>query len=332
MPERRPAGIDVCAVLVTYHPDSGFPARLSRIVPQVGETVIVDNGSRDESSSMLRELSAWPALTVVNNAENLGIAGALNIGVQHSLARGYSWAILLDQDTQVDEDMVERLLAARASWAGGRLAAVGSRFRDTNARPAEIRRLDASGELWEEVESVITSGSLLSLEAYAAIGPFRNEFFIDHVDTEYCFRARAAGFRVIETRRPLMSHTIGAPTVHRMLGKTTWTTNHSPDRRYYIARNNTVLLREYGTSEGGSWRLKSVIRCLRLCKRIAFFEQDKIAKILAVGQGWWDGVRGNMGPRGRTAKGSKLAATGPASRPAPAMEHRGRSKHGASDH
>ena len=27
---------------------------------------------------------------------------------------------------------------------------------------------------------------------------------------------------------------------------TKWTTNHSPDRRYYIARNDTVMLREYG--------------------------------------------------------------------------------------
>jgi hypothetical protein len=32
-------------------------------------------------------------------------------------------------------------------------------------------------------------------------------------------------------------------------------------------------------------------------KRIALYEDDKVRKILAVGQGWWDGVRGNMGPR-----------------------------------
>jgi len=37
---------------------------------------------------------------------------------------------------------------------------------------------------------VITSGSLLPLATYADIGPFREEFFIDFVDTDYCFRAR----------------------------------------------------------------------------------------------------------------------------------------------
>ncbi len=298
LPGRLPDRRDVCAVVVTYHPDNGFPARLSRIVPQLDATVIVDNGSSDAQLRMLRELSAYPSVTLICNFENLGIAHALNIGVQRALANGYSWALLLDQDTLVDQDMVEQLLAALASCPdGSRVAAVGSRFRDTNGRSIEPCRLDARGEQWEEVESVITSGSLLSLPAYAAMGAFRDDFFIDHVDTEYCFRARAAGFRVIETIRPLMSHTVGAPTSHKLFGSTTWTTNHSPDRRYYIARNNTVLLREYGTSGRGPWQLKSIIRCLRMCKRIAYFEKDKLRKIYAVGEGWWDGVRGKLGPR-----------------------------------
>ena len=94
-----------------------------------------------------------------------------------------------------------------------------------------------------------------------------------------------------------MSHTVGAPTSHKLPWTTKWTTNHSPDRRYYIARNNTVLLREYGTSGRGSWQLKSFVRCCRLVKRIAMYEQEKASKIYAVCQGWWDGVRGRMGPR-----------------------------------
>jgi rhamnosyltransferase len=297
--EQAPDRGAVCAVLITYHPDDGFPARLSRIMPQVRSAVIVDNGSADADLTMLRELSARPSLTLICNFENLGIAQALNIGVRHALAAGYSWALLLDQDTQVDPDMVQRLLATHATCpAADRVAIVGSHFRDTKGRSTEPIRLDARGENWQEVESVITSGSLLSLAAYSAIGPFRDEFFIDHVDTEFCIRARAAGYRVVETLQPLMSHTVGAPTSHKMLWSTKWTTNHSADRRYYIARNNTVLLREYGTSGRGSWQMKSLVRCFRLCKRVAFYEQDKLRKIHAVAQGWWDGMRGNMGPRG----------------------------------
>jgi rhamnosyltransferase len=287
-------------VVVTYHPDGAFPDRLGRVIAQAGAVIVVDNGSSDGATAMLRALPANPSLDVVFNGENRGIAAALNLGVRRAAARGYRWALLLDQDTMIDEDMVEQLLATQASYdGGGPLAVVGSRFRDTHGRAADRLRLPGEGEHWEEMESVITSGSLLSLQAYAVIGPFRDEFFIDYVDTEYCFRARAAGFRVIETRRQLMAHTVGAPSAHQLLWSTKWTTNHSPDRRYYIARNNTVLLREYGAEKVRSWRLKSLARCFRLCKRIALYETDKLAKIAAVGQGWWDAMRGRMGPRSR---------------------------------
>jgi hypothetical protein len=45
------------------------------------------------------------------------------------------------------------------------------------------------------------------------------------------------------------------------------------------------------------WALKSLARRLRTCKRIVLYEQMKISKIIAVAQGWYDGVRGHMGPR-----------------------------------
>src|SRR6202044_2225279 len=125
----------------------------------------------------------------------------------------------------------------------------------------------AAWPAWEEVKSVITSGSLIPLAVHAAVGAFRDEFFIDYVDSEYCFRARAQGYRVIRTTQPLMSHTIGAPTRHSLLGLSKWTTNHSPDRRYYIARNDTVMLREYGGYAFGSWALERLGRPPRACKR-----------------------------------------------------------------
>jgi len=305
-PARAANATDVCAVVVTYHPDSEFPERLARILPQVGALVIVDNGSNETELKMLREVSAKSSITLVPNAENLGIARALNIGIQRAALKS-SWALLLDQDTLVDGDMVQRLLAVYASFPDkDHLAVIGSGFRDLHGG-FHARDIDIPGEAaaagnapagaWKEVESVITSGSLVPLKAHAAIGPFREEFFIDYVDSDYCFRARAQGLRVIKTRNPIMSHAIGAASQHGLLWLNKWTTNRSPDRRYYGARNDTVMLREYGNYRFGSWALKSLARRLRTCKRIALYEEMKTAKIIAVMQGWWDGVRGHMGPR-----------------------------------
>src|ERR1700721_2051462 len=96
-PELRLHGSAVCAVLVTYHPDPELPARLSRIAPQVGAIVIVDNGSADAELRMLREVAADPRIHLILNLENLGVARALNLGVQHAALLGYLLALLLDQ-------------------------------------------------------------------------------------------------------------------------------------------------------------------------------------------------------------------------------------------
>src|ERR1700731_1621571 len=49
-------GNDVCAIVVTYHPDAELPERLSRILFQVRALVIVDNGSGETAVRTLRDL------------------------------------------------------------------------------------------------------------------------------------------------------------------------------------------------------------------------------------------------------------------------------------
>jgi rhamnosyltransferase len=284
--------------VVTYHPDTAFPLRLNAVCPQVGATVIVDNGSAEAERNMLRETASDPKIDVIFNPQNFGLARALNIGIQRAAALGYSSVLLLDQDSRVDPDMVRTLLGIQMTFPDReRLAVVGSNYCDVTKRTPGAIDPGSLGDPWEEVEFVITSGSLLPLAAYFAIGPFREEFFIDYVDEDYCRRAKAMDYRVIRSRRHLMSHAIGSPTRHKLFWMEKWTTNHSPDRRYYIARNNTVILREYGNFRAGMWALKSLSRCLRQCRRIALYEPMKTRKIAAVIQGWWDGIRGNMGPR-----------------------------------
>jgi rhamnosyltransferase len=288
----------VCAIVITYHPGEEFPRIIERFARQVGATVIVDNGSGQAELVMLREIAADPSIQLICNGANLGIAAALNIGIRRAAALGFEWVLLMDQDSYASSAMVEALNSVRSSFPDpAHLAVVGSGYDDEERGPPVPAEMQHDAAPWQDMESVITSGSLLSLAAYTALGPFREDFFIDHVDTEYCLRARLRGYRVIKTRSPLMSHAIGAPTTHRILWMEKRTTNHGPDRRYYFTRNDTVLLRERGRHPGGLWILKALMRSVRTCKRILLYEQMKAPKIKAVFHGWWDGVRGRLGPR-----------------------------------
>lgn len=53
------------------------------------------------------------------------------------------------------------------------------------------------------------SGSLLRLAAFEQLGDFRDDFFIDQVDNEFCLCARRNGLRVVQRRDTILLHRMG---------------------------------------------------------------------------------------------------------------------------
>jgi len=262
----------------------------------VSHLVIVDNGSSATALRMLQDIAKDTRVTLIPCENNLGIARGLNIGIGQAINLAYNYALLVDQDTCVNDDLVSVLTRIHHFHADrDRLAVVGAGY--AGAEPPPTRCAEDSELASEEVETVVTSGSLLRLATFQHIGPFREEFFIDYVDSDYCARARKKGYLVVRAKRTLMVHVIGHPLRQRFLWMTRYTRNYPADRLYYQARNDVVMLRESGKYRGGSWLLKSFSRSFRRCKRVMLFERHKTSKIMGVLHGWCDGVRGRLGPR-----------------------------------
>ena len=280
---------DVCAVVVTYRPDPVFPDRLARVRSQVGRVVVVDNGSSPPAREMLKK-AAGPDVELILNDTNLGVASALNQGVGRARDRSFRWALTLDQDSVVEPFLVEALLEACASFAAREtVAVVGSNYFDEKRGKTLVSPSPALPPFLEQT-TVITSGSLVSVDAYGRIGPFRDDFFIDHVDDEYCLRARAMGYKVILCRRPVIRHSIGSAESARIFGRGIWTSNHSAARRYYMLKNFTVLARAYWKAEP-AWVAHRLLRHAAFFMLMALFEEDKKAKIRNIARGIMDGMR-----------------------------------------
>jgi rhamnosyltransferase len=281
---------EICAVIVTYHPDSDLFRRIEKVVPQVGQTVIVDNASSASCVEQLQNIACKLGVHLILNSANEGVGRAINQGAQWAASQNYRWMLMLDQDTTVAPDMVETLVeVVRRALDVQRLAIVGSNFKDkvTGRLNTPVARPDDLAGV--ETITAITSGSLVSLTTFRAIGGLRDDFFIDCVDHEYCLRARANGYRVMITSRPVMEHPIGNFTYHRWLGRTVRTTNHPPARQYFMSRNLLILAREYATKEprfiyaySRGW-IKSVVK---LC----LFEDRRLTKIKSLVRGCLDGL------------------------------------------
>ena len=280
----------ILAVVVTYHPDGSFAERFEPVARQVGAVLIVDNNSGPAAVSMLREAAARLGMDLILNSENVGLAAALNIGVARAIAGGYEWALLFDQDTAPGANVFEGLREVYDGFPRkDKLAVIGANYSEPHTRKLRFSQVIPNGCSWRERRVVITSGSLLSLTAYRTLGPFRNEYFIDCVDLEYCLRARSKGFEVIATNKALMVHGIGQPTMHRLPWREIDVSNHSRFRRYYMVRNNVDLAKKYFFREP-AWVLASLWTRLKSVLALCAFEEDKLAKVRYAVIGLFDGL------------------------------------------
>lgn len=293
MPSNTPSRDNTCAVIITYHPDEGFPARLQQVEAQFPIVIVVDNGSRPSALEMLRKLSVSPHVILVENPNNLGIAAALNQGVGLASREGFEWVVTLDQDTVLHVDFLSALFDVYLK-SGCDDVMIGSNYWDVHKMRNAVQ-CEGTGAIFLERKTLITSGTLVPLSLFRKIGLFREDYFIDSVDHEFCLRARAHGFRVFISCQPLMNHSIGAGFEQASRLRRVLSLNHSSTRKYFIARNSIATAKTYFLQEP-IWSIRQGSQLVAIFLSILLFEQEKLEHFKAFMVGVAHGVSGKMGP------------------------------------
>jgi len=287
MPTPSPSKDNIAAVIVSYNPDSEFAHRLDRIFPQVARVIVVDNSSVSFREELHRVLLS--KVELIANPYNVGLAGALNQGVRRAVELGFAWVLMLDQDSLIDHDMVDCLLEIYHHYPfPQKVGLIGS-----NARSPISGRLYMEcyqrQKIFMEVKTPMTSGSLLSVNAYEQIGPFRDDFFIEAIDLEYCLRLRKHGYKVLISCKPLMTHAAGKMKERRFLRRVVVVPDHEPWRYHYQLRNLIFVVRSYFWQEPG-WVFVALVNFMKALVRILLFEDNRLRKFNAIWRGIRDGI------------------------------------------
>ncbi|SEK02110.1 rhamnosyltransferase [Paraburkholderia diazotrophica] len=232
-------------VVVFYRPDQECVKRANRL-SRLYSVIVIDN---TEKTVTAESLGLTPAIHYVPNGSNLGIATALNQGIEQLLAQGMTCALLFDQDSEPSDTLLKGLPALMArTGSDRRVALIGPAYDDARLggvapfvrfRYFKLERVAPVGDRLIDVDFLITSGSCINLGCWHEVGPMDDSLFIDFVDLEWCVRARNKGFRILGVPWLTLSHQLGGPPV-KVLGRNY--PMHSAVRHYYLFRNAIALM------------------------------------------------------------------------------------------
>ncbi|HEU4772970.1 MAG TPA: glycosyltransferase [Lysobacter sp.] len=249
----------LAVVTVVFHPPDGCLERQAAALPPEVLWVLVDNGTNDEAAARLQALASTRANTVVlRNEVNLGLAAALNRGAAHvsDTHPSRDLLLLLDQDTAPRPGSIGCLLQAFNGMEDASVGCVGPTLVDTTTGlphgfhcirgPFWTRRFPAFDATPIECANINGSGTLMRLDVFRRLGGLDETLFVDHVDTEWSFRLRAAGLSLFGVPAARFDHAMGERGIRFWLfGWRVWP-QRSPARHFTLFRNAVALLgREY---------------------------------------------------------------------------------------
>ena len=186
------------------------------------EVVVVDNNSSD--SSTIKVKKNFPGVKLIENQTNLGYTGGNNVGIKYALENLADYVLIVNPDTTLDKNLLVELLNLatkepkagilgpkiyfapgfeyhkdryhRADW--GNIIWWAGGVVDWNNVTTIHRGVDEVGlgrfTKSEETDVVAGAVMLVKREVFEKIGLFDEKYFLYFEESDFCLRAKKAGF------------------------------------------------------------------------------------------------------------------------------------------
>jgi len=280
----------IAGLVILYRPNISILENIKTYLPFLDKLIVFDNTELADKY-LHNVLLSLEKITLVHDCENRGIAKRLNEGVNMCIKENFSWLLTMDQDSFFEGLMFSDYLNCLKLLKDNYIVAMtGIEYEKV---PAKI------GCDYQTTQQLITSGSIINVEAYKTIGGFDEALFIDDVDTDYCYNAIKSGFQIIKFTNIFLNHSLGNVSYHKSLKtfKTSSRTLHSSVRLYYMVRNFFYINEKFPQHIFKEERKRRKKDLIHRIKNNFLYGTDKLTLLRFVILGWWDFRRKRMGKK-----------------------------------
>ncbi len=279
----------ISVILVNYngkeYNDKCISSILDSTIRRQIQIVVVDNASTDDSLELLKKnWGSHEQVKILSLDENYGFSKANNEGIRWSLEQGIEYFLLLNNDTEIQPDAIEKMIHYQKEkngiivpkilysdrrdtiWcAGGSFTPILRKAVQRGFNQTDKRQFDVS------VECQFANGCalFLSKEVVGKIGYLDERFFLYYEDVEYSMRAEKKGIGIWYCAEAVVFHKVNGSTKG----------NEKPANAYYITRNwllcNSLYFRGRQHWNGKFYVFFLYFFCNRLAWMLIWFLQGK---------------------------------------------------------
>jgi len=287
--------LKIYAGIITYNPDMDkLKANVTAVLSQVDGLIVVDNGSSNLSDIKTLISSSEDSITLIENPDNKGVAYALNQIFKYADSESVDWVLTLDDDSQCYPNLVGMYKEFIDSNKVENLASLTCLREDRKYKEKNLSNIIGGADTvqfsqdFSFVDTCITSGNLVSVDAWMKVKGFNNKLFIDMVDDDFCLRLRGTGYNIVRISEVGYLHELGNDIIKvRFLGREKTVFAYSLKRKYYTARNVRYIVKTYNLGLLNNYNTYLIKRILGTL----LYEKNKIKGLKAYIKGYKAGKK-----------------------------------------
>jgi GT2 family glycosyltransferase len=243
--------LQIYAVVVNWNRPADTVACIDSLLAQASITpkvIVVDNGSTDDSVSIIRE--KFPQVELIASPTNLKFAGGYNLGIRRALESGADAVFILNNDAVIAPNGLATMLLQTAPDVGvvapmiyrfdhpQRIWSIGGRINLWTLEKSDDARNEDDPDEWPSVieQDFVTGCSMLfSRKVIEEVGLFDENFEQYYEDMDLCRRIRLAHFRILVIPKAKVWHKIALSSGG----------SDAPEERYWMARSSVRYFRKH---------------------------------------------------------------------------------------